>query len=31
LAHDLEYLRNRLVDAGAEVRPDDLFPDFQRF
>ena len=31
VTHDLDSLRTRLVDAGSEVRPDDLFPGFQRF
>jgi catechol 2,3-dioxygenase-like lactoylglutathione lyase family enzyme len=31
LTHDLEAVRTRLVDAGHEVRADDLFPGFRRF
>lgn len=30
LTDDLQALQTRLLDAGVEVRPDDLFPGFQR-
>jgi catechol 2,3-dioxygenase-like lactoylglutathione lyase family enzyme len=31
LTDDLEDVQARLVDAGVEVRPDELFPGFRRF
>jgi catechol 2,3-dioxygenase-like lactoylglutathione lyase family enzyme len=31
LTQDLGSLRARLADAGVDVRPDDLFPGYQRF